>query len=86
MPMERRSRACFRFPPLQVQKRRAGVAAIRGLHAHALYTQAVQEGLCHPVYEPDPEDLEHLSKRDWERAVQGWRRGVEAGAISGQQI
>ena len=56
--------------PAGAEETRGG-AAIRGLHAHVLYTQAVLEGLCHPVYELDPEDLEHLSKRDWERAVQG---------------
>ena len=65
---------------LQVQKRIRAVEAIRGLHAHALYLRSVSDGLCAPVYEPDPEDLEHFSKRAWEGAVQSWRRGIEAGA------
>ena len=70
----------FAARPQQVEKRFRAVKAIRGLRAHALYVDAVHKGLCLPVYEPDPEDIEHFSKRAWETAVQSWRKGIEAGA------
>ena len=70
----------FAARPQQVEKRFRAVKAIRGLRAHALYVDAVNKGLCLPVYEPDPEDIEHFSKRAWETAVQSWRKGIEAGA------
>ena len=60
-------------------KRRRAVAHVRASYEHAIYLLAIDEGLCHPVHEPDPDDLT-TSKRTWESLVQSWRKGIREGA------
>ena len=65
--------------PPQVMKRRAGIDHIRSSPEYQVYLFALDAGLCHPVHEPDPDDLT-ASKRTWEAMVQSWRKGIRAGA------